>query len=72
MVLIRLNKTMFKRESKEEIWGTVLHEMLHAYLDLTCGWRALGVPQHGLLFERACGALVARLGLVGLEIRHVV
>ena len=72
MVHIRLNKTMFRLEAKEEIWGTVLHEMLHAYLDLTTGWGELRVPHHGELFEQSCGAMVRRLGLVGLEVGRVV
>jgi hypothetical protein len=72
MVHIRLNKTMFKLDAKEEIWGTVLHEMLQAYLDLTTGWVSLRVPHHGELFERSCAAMVGRLGLRGLEARHVV
>ena len=72
MVHIRLNKTMFRLEAKEEIWGTVLHEMLHAYLDLTTGWVSLRVPHHGVDFERSCEAMVGRLGLRGLEVRHVV
>ena len=72
MVYIRLNKLLFKRESKEEIWGTVLHEMLHAYLDLTSNWAGLKVPHHGVLFERSCCAMVERLGLRGFEVRHVV
>jgi hypothetical protein len=72
MVHIRLNKTMFRLDAKEEIWGTVLHEMLHAYLDLTTGWVSLRVPHHGELFERSCEAMVRRLGLEGLEVRHVV
>jgi len=72
MVHIRLNKTMFRREAKEEIWGTVLHEMLHAYLNLTTGWVSLREPHHGELFERSCGALVRRLGLRDLEVGHVV
>ena len=72
MVHIRLNKTMFRLEAKEEIWGTVLHEMLHGYLDLTTGWASLRVPHHGGLFERSCEAMVRRLGLKGFEVRHVV
>jgi hypothetical protein len=72
MVHIRLNKTMFRLEAKEEIWGTILHEMLHAYLGLTTGWISLRVPHHGELFERSCGAMVGRLGLRGLEVGHVV
>jgi predicted SprT family Zn-dependent metalloprotease len=72
MVHIRLNKTMFRLETKEEIWGTILHEMLHAYLDLTTGWVSLRVPHHGVDFERSCEAMVGRLGLRGLEVRHVV
>ena len=72
MVHIRLNKTMFRLEAKEEIRGTVLHEMFHAYLDLTTGWGELRVPHHGELFEQSCGAMVRRLGLVGLEVGRVV
>lgn len=72
MVLIRLNKTLFKREAKEEIWGTVVHEMLHAYLDLTSDWAGLKVPHHGALFKRSCCAMVGRLGLEGFEAGHVI
>jgi hypothetical protein len=72
MVHIRLNKTMSRLEAKEEIWGTVLHEMLHAYLNLTTTWGALKVPHHGELFESSCGAMMQRLGLRGLKVGHVV
>jgi hypothetical protein len=33
---------------------------------------SLRVPHHGVDFERSCEAMVGRLGLRGLEVRHVV
>ncbi|KAM0722698.1 hypothetical protein Q7P37_002139 [Cladosporium fusiforme] len=71
-VRIRLNKAMLHLDPKQEIWGTVIHEMLHAYLDLKCGWGGLTVPHHGLSFEISCEALVGRLGFEGFAANHVV
>ena len=71
-VKIRLNRVMFEGESKEDIWGTVVHEMVHAYLALTCGWRGMLMRHHGSPFEECCRAAVGRLALEGLEVRHVV
>lgn len=71
-VRIRLNKAMLRVDSKEEIWGTIVHEMLHAWLDTRCGWGGLAKPQHGSAFERSCAALVERLGLQGVRAEHVI
>jgi hypothetical protein len=71
-VRIRLNEAMFRLDPKEEIWGTVAHEMLHAYLDLESSWRGLTKPHHGALFERSCRALVGTLAIEGFEARHVI
>jgi hypothetical protein len=71
-VQIRLNKAMFKTDTKESIWGTLVHEMVHAYLALTCGWRGILMRHRGSPFEECCRAAVERLALEGLEARHVV
>jgi hypothetical protein len=71
-VRIRLNEAMFRLDPKEEIWGTVVHELLHAYLDLESNWRGLTKPHHGTLFERSCRALAGRLAIEGFEAKHVV
>lgn len=71
-VRIRLNTAMFGIDEKEEIWGTVVHEMLHAYLDLTSNWAGLTKPHHGALFEESCSSMARKLALGGLEARHIV
>ena len=71
-VEIRLNTVMFDASSKENIWGTVVHEMVHAYLTLTSGWRGILMKHRGSPFEVCCEAAVGRLALEGLEVRHVV
>jgi hypothetical protein len=71
-VRIRLNKALFVSGTKEEIWGTVVHEMLHAYMALTSGWSSLTIRHHGPRFEESCQALVVRLALYGFEVHHVV
>jgi len=68
---IRLNRTMLEQESRQEIWGTLVHEMLHAWLDLTADWRGLLGSHHGKAFERSCRSLVEKLGFSGFEVRHV-
>lgn len=70
-----MNRRMFGVDGKEEIWGTVVHELLHAHLDLGSNWAGLLEKHHGVLWERSCGKMVERLGLEGLEGlegRHVV
>ena len=69
---IRLNRAMFAADSKEDIWGTVVHEVVHAYLMLACGWRGAMMRHRGSPFEECCRAAVERLALEGLEVRHVV
>jgi hypothetical protein len=71
-VRIRLNEAMFRLDPKEEIWGIVVHELLHDYLDLESNWRGLTKPHHGTLFERSCRALVGRLAIEGFEAKHVI
>jgi hypothetical protein len=63
---------MFDASTKENIWGTVVHEMVHAYLTLTSGWRGILMKHRGSPFEVCCEAAVGRLALEGLEVRHVV
>lgn len=69
---IRLNKAMFEGDAKEDVWGTVVHEMMHAFLILACGWRGAMMRHRGSPFEECCRAAVGRLALEGLEVRHVV
>jgi hypothetical protein len=71
-VKIRLSIVMLDTGIKENIWGTLLHEMVHAYLALTSGWRGMLMKHHGSPFEDCCKAAVGRLALEGLEARHVV
>jgi hypothetical protein len=63
---------MLGTELKEDIWGAVLHEMVHAYLALMSGWRGMLMKHHGSPFEECCKAVVGRLALEGLEVHHVV
>lgn len=55
---------------KEQTWGGILHELLHAYLDLTSEWHGFKQP-HGPLFSAACTAIIRKLALDGLEVQHV-
>lgn len=57
-VKIRLNMAILGVSTKESIWGTVVHEMLHAYLALTSGWRVALMSHHGSPFEQYCKAAV--------------
>jgi hypothetical protein len=50
--------------SKQEAWGEVIHELLHAYLDLK-------TQPHGDNLEEACEAIVYKLALHGLRLHHV-
>lgn len=71
-VKIRLNTVMFGESTNENIWGTVVHEMIHAYLALMSGWRGILMKHRGSVFEECCKAAVGRLALEGLEVQHVV
>jgi hypothetical protein len=71
-VRIRLNKAVFESDTKEDIWGTIVHEMLHAYLAVTSNWSVLTMRHHGPQFEESCKALVERLAFEGFEVHHVV
>jgi len=70
-VRIRYNKAILETDTKEEIWGTIVHEMLHAYLLLTSKWSVMTMRHHGPRFEESSRALVRRLGLDGFEVRHI-
>lgn len=70
-VCIPLNKAMLRLEPKEETWGTIVHEMLHAYICLKSVWSGSMPPHHEAKFERSCATLVDRLALDGFEVRHV-
>lgn len=71
-VHIYLNTTMFAVDTVEETWGSVLHEMVHVYLALTSGWSGILMKHRRSPFEECCRAVVERLTLEGLEVRHVV
>lgn len=67
---LRVRFAIYPSGPREQTWGCILHEMLHAYLDLMSEWHGLKQP-HGPLFEAACTAIVRRLALPGLEVHHV-
>jgi hypothetical protein len=67
---LRVRFTIYPTGPREQTWGGILHEMLHAYLDLMSEWRGLKQP-HGPLFGSACTAMVRRLALRGLKVHHV-
>ena len=67
---LRIRFAIYSSIPKEQTWGGILHEMLHAYLDLTSEWHGLRQP-HGPLFSAACTAIVRKLTLDGLEVHHV-
>ncbi|MCJ1226298.1 hypothetical protein MMC12_002948 [Toensbergia leucococca] len=51
----------------KDMWGTLLHEMIHAYFDVMCGIGE-GSDHHGEDFQRIFRALNIRTGpLIGVE-----
>lgn len=67
---LRVRFAIYTSGPREHTWGGILHEMLHAYLDLMSEWRGLKQP-HGPLFGSACTAMVQRLALGGLKVHHL-
>jgi hypothetical protein len=67
---LRIRFAIYSSGPREQTWGGILHEMLHAYLDLISEWQGLKQP-HGPLFSTACTAMVRRLALGGLKVHHV-
>ncbi|GAB7331166.1 hypothetical protein MBLNU13_g02641t1 [Cladosporium sp. NU13] len=70
-VKIRLDTAMLETSNKGDIWGTLVHEMIHAYLALESSWRGILMKHRGSPFEECCRAAVQRLVLKGLEDQHV-
>lgn len=67
---LRVRLAVYPSSPREQTWGGILHEMLHAYLDLMSEWHGLKQP-HGPLFSAACTAMVRRVALPGLKVHHV-
>lgn len=67
---LRVRFAIYPSGSREQTWGSILHEMLHAYLDLMSEWRGLKQP-HGPLFGSACTTMVRRLALGGLKVHDL-
>lgn len=67
---LRVRFAVYPSGPREQTWGVILHEMLHAYLDLMSEWRGLKQP-HGPLFGPACTAMVRRLALGGLKVHDL-
>jgi hypothetical protein len=67
---LRVRFAIYPSGPREQTWGGILHEMLHAYLDLMSEWRGLKQP-HGPLFGSACTAMVQMLALNGFKLHHV-
>lgn len=65
-VELLLDKGTFREESKAKVWGTLLHEMLHAYLFVV----AERPSSHDGRFRRACRELVEATQLEGLRFGH--
>ncbi|KAI9679229.1 MAG: hypothetical protein M1817_005248 [Caeruleum heppii] len=73
-VRIELNEFVLKipRAGLRDVWATLLHEMVHAYLMVVCGPRMESddaprpgqrpVPRHGQYFSRSLKAVRHRLG----------
>lgn len=66
-VKIQLNRTLMVYGCSYEILGTLIHEMMHAYLVLAKG-RRHGEEEVHALVEQA----VRRVGVEGLRVEHVV
>ncbi|KAK5112816.1 hypothetical protein LTR85_011150 [Meristemomyces frigidus] len=60
---IQLDRNMFYEESKAKVWGTLVHEMLHAYMFVMTD----DASAHPREFGNACRALGRALGLQGLR-----
>ncbi len=68
-ITIQLSTTYLKdiRCSLRDVWSTLIHEMIHAYLFLMVGEDAVGddiggIPMHGPCFEACINALQSRIG----------
>lgn len=48
---IRLNNRIMDMDDKMDVWGTLIHEMLHAYLDLHTGICGIFRSHHGDAFR---------------------
>jgi hypothetical protein len=57
-VKIRLSAVILNTGIKEDIWGTLLYEIVHAYLALTSGWHGILMKHQGSPFEECCKAAV--------------
>lgn len=69
-VQIKLDRACFFVDSKEVLWGTLVHEMLHAYVDITwAGSGPRGVAnqhEHDEHFAQSVARLAERLAFPGL------
>lgn len=65
---IALSRDMFYTERKSKVWGTLLHEMLHAYVMIMVD----DEMSHCEHFEAACRELGRALGFSGLSIDGIV
>lgn len=81
---VKLAKFTFALSKKPDLWGALIHEMLHAFIfvatdggveDPPGGYSPIGGREwdiyHGPLFARSCVALAERLDFTGLEGKHV-
>jgi hypothetical protein len=68
---IALNKTLFHEGARWEVLGTLVHEMLHAYLAIVLGPWESSRYEHGARFARAADALVENLGVDAFTARHI-
>jgi len=63
---IWLNHIILNMDDGADVWGTLIHEMLHAYLDLHTGLFGMFRSHHGDAFRQSCAKIAERLNLPGV------
>ncbi|KAK5127626.1 hypothetical protein LTR85_006967 [Meristemomyces frigidus] len=72
-IKIRLGKTCFFSDRKEVLWGTLIREILHAYLNNNAvGGEVACADEHDELFVQSVDRLAERLALPGLGTHEIV
>lgn len=64
---IWLKLDLLDMEDGADVWGTLIHEILHAYLDLHTRLSSTFRSHHGDVFRQTCTYIEDQLGFPGLE-----